>query len=375
MKIVIDSHIPFIKGVLEQFAQVVYLSGSAISRKDLLDADAMIVRTRTQCDAALLESTSVRFIATATIGYDHIDTVFCKKHNIFWTNAEGCNSSSVQQYIAAGLLHLAGKLNLELRGKTVGIVGVGNVGKKVAVLCEALGMRVLMNDPPRARREGQGAFVSLDTIVKHSDLITLHAPLNEAGSDKTFHLVDEDFCSSLKPHQVLLNTSRGEVVDTQAIKNLLKNKRLAACGVDVWEHEPGVDPELLKLVDIGTPHIAGYSAEGKANGTSMSVRALSRFLHLGIDNWFPKNLPAPEVTTIHLDCWKLSHQQVLENLIRFTYDIGADDRRLRGSPKTFEQQRAEYPVRREFPFYTVRLLNADDEVTSLVRNIGFNIST
>jgi erythronate-4-phosphate dehydrogenase len=375
MKIVVDSHIPFIKGVLEQFAQVFYLPGSAISRKDLIDADGLIVRTRTKCNPSLLEGTGVRFIATATIGYDHIDTQYCREHNIFWTNAEGCNSSSVQQYIAAALLHLAGKLKLELKGKTVGIVGVGNVGKKVASLCETLGMRVLLNDPPRARTEGQSAFVSLESILEHSDIITLHVPFNEAGPDKTFHLVDEDFCLLLKPHQVLLNTSRGEVVDTLAIKNLLKNKKLAACGVDVWEEEPGIDLDHLKLADIGTPHIAGYSADGKANGTSMSVRALSRFFHLGIDEWFPENLPVPEVTTMHLDCWKLTHQQVLENLIRFTYDIVADDRRLRGSPQTFEQQRAEYPVRREFPVYTVRLLNADNAVTSLVRNIGFNIST
>jgi erythronate-4-phosphate dehydrogenase len=374
MKIVVDSHIPFIKGVLEPFAQVIYLPGSRISRNDLLDADALIIRTRTQCNASLLEGTGVRFIASATIGYDHIDRAYCQERDIFWTNAEGCNSSSVQQYIAATLLYLAGKLKLELAGRTVGIVGVGNVGNKVAALCEAMGMRVLLNDPPRTRNEGQGTFVSLGAIVEHSDFITLHVPLNEDGSDKTFHLVDEDFCSSLKSHQALLNSSRGEVMDTVAIKKLLRNKKLAACGVDVWEHEPGIDLELLKVVDIGTPHIAGYSADGKANGTSMSVQALSRFFHLGIDDWFPSNLPLPEITTMHLDCWKLTPQQVLENLIRFTYDIVADDRRLRSSPQTFEQQRAEYPLRREFPVYTVRLLNADDAVTSLVRNIGFNIS-
>lgn len=371
MKVVVDQDIPFINGVLEKHANVVYLPGSAIAKKVLMDADALIVRTRTKCNEALLKGTAVRFIATATIGFDHIDTDFCAENGIQWTNAEGCNSSSVSQYIAAALFHLSNKLEFELAEKTVGIVGVGNVGTKVAAFCEAFGMRVLLNDPPRERREGRGAFVSLDTIVGKSDIITLHVPLNYEGEDRTYHLVDERFLSGLRQDQILINTSRGEVADSGALRKALKQRKLAACIVDVWENEPEIDPELLNLVDIGTPHIAGYSADGKANGTSMSVRALSRFFKLGLDEWFPEKVPAPENATIDLDCMSLRRQKIICKLVSRTYDILADDQRLRNSPHTIELQRAAYPLRREFPAYSVKLLNAGNDIRSLVRQIGF----
>jgi erythronate-4-phosphate dehydrogenase len=277
VKIVVDKKIPFINGILEQHADVVYLEGREISRSDLLNVDALIVRTRTKCNKELLEGTSVRFIASATIGLDHIDTAFCEAKKIFWTNAAGCNSSSVQQYIAGALVYLSEKLNLTLAEKIIGVVGVGNVGSKVARLCQTIGMKVLLNDPPRERKESSDGFVALDTIVEKSDIITLHVPLNRDGIDKTFHMGDERFLSRLKKGQILINSSRGEVLETGALKSILRQGKLAACLLDVWEHEPEIDRELLDLVDIGTPHIAGYSADGKANGTSMSVQALSRF--------------------------------------------------------------------------------------------------
>jgi len=177
MRIVVDRDIPFINGVFERHADVRYLKGGEIKKSDLTDADALIIRTRTRCDAALLERTAVKFIASATIGYDHIDTSFCEVNNIHWTNAEGCNSSSVQQYVAAALFHLSREFHFNLSEKTIGIVGVGNVGSKVAVLCEALGMCVLKNDPPRERREGSGEFVPLSTILEQSDIVTFHVPL------------------------------------------------------------------------------------------------------------------------------------------------------------------------------------------------------
>ncbi len=371
MKIVIDKKIPFIKGILEPYAEVVYLEGSEISRNDLLDADALVIRTRTKCDEKLLTGTKVRFIASATIGFDQIDTAYCEAHNIAWTNAAGCNSSSVHQYIAAVLIHLAEEFRLELSEKTIGIVGVGNVGTKVASLCKAFGMRVLLNDPPRERREGPKEFVPLDTIIRRADIISLHVPLNGGGEDNTFHMVDEGFLSKLRPEQILINTSRGEVVDGEALKSCLKRKQIAECVLDVWEHEPDIDTELLGLVEIGTPHIAGYSADGKANGTSMSVQSISRFFGLGLDNWFPSNVPAPASTAFELDCAAMSEQEILANLIHRTYDILSDDARLRLSPKTFEKQRGEYPLRREFLAYTVSLLNAQASVRQHVNTIGF----
>jgi erythronate-4-phosphate dehydrogenase len=371
MKVVIDKDIPFIKGVLEKYAHVTYMPGSAISKKDVVDADALIIRTRTQCNEKLLEGTKVRFIASATIGFDHIDTEFCKAHNIQWTNAQGCNSSSVQQYVAATLFHLSNKLEFELSGKSIGIVGVGNVGSKVAMLCATLGMRVLLNDPPRERLERSYAFVPLKEILEKADIITLHVPLDCKGQDRTFHLVDESFLERMKPTQVLINTSRGEVVDTSALRSALQRHAIAACVLDVWEHEPVIDLELLNLADIATPHIAGYSADGKANGTSMSVRALSRFFNLGVDDWFPDHVPLPENTTIELDCRNLVRQKIACKLVSRTYDILADDQRLRNSPQTFEQQRAAYPLRREFPVFRAKLLNAGNDIHSMVRQIGF----
>ena len=371
MKIVVDRNIPFIQGILEKYAEVVYRDGREISRSDVLDADALIIRTRTKCNRYLLEGSAVRFIASATIGYDHIDTAFCQANNIFWTNAAGCNSSSVQQYIAAALFHLAEELKFELSEKTIGIVGVGNVGSKVARLCTALGMRVLLNDPPRERREGSKEFVSLDTIVEDAEIVTFHVPLNMEGDDRTFHLVDEKLLSQFRKSQILINSSRGEVLDSEALKVALHGKMLAECVLDVWEREPEIDIQLLGLVEIGTPHIAGYSADGKANGTSMSVQAFSRFFGLDLNDWYPEKVPLPANTVLEADCRNVSELNVIAGLIQRTYDILADDARLRMSPQTFEKQRGAYHLRREFPTYTVKLLNAHGSLTSIVQAMGF----
>lgn len=374
MKIVVDKNIPFIKGVLEPYAEVVYLTGSSIVKADVADADALIVRTRTKCNAALLEGTAVKFIATATIGHDHIDAEFCAAHNITWTNAAGCNSSSVHQYIGSALVHLAEKLNIPLSSRTIGIVGVGNVGSKIATLCRALGMRVLLNDPPRARAEGSNGFVPFETVVRQADIITFHVPLNDGGQDNTFHLADAGFFGKLTPNQIVINSSRGEVVDTKQLGAVLKRGAIAACVLDVWENEPFIDTELLNRVDIGTPHIAGYSADGKAFGTSMSVNALSAFFRLGIPEWFPGDVPQPAQPVLTIDCTGLTNQDVVARAIRHTYDIAADDERLRHAPAAFEKQRAEYPLRREFSSYTVKLLHASAYMESSLHAIGFTIA-
>jgi erythronate-4-phosphate dehydrogenase len=373
MKVVIDKKIPFITGVLEKCAEVVYREGQEITREDIWDADALIVRTRTKCNQGLLKGTKIRFLASATIGYDHIDTAFCEANKITWTNAAGCNSSSVQQYIAAALVHLAEEFRFELSRKTIGIVGVGNVGSKVAKWCRALGMQVLLNDPPRERREGSKEFVPLGAIMERADIITLHVPLNTEGVDRTFHLVDERFLSRLRSDQLLVNSSRGEVVDSAALKTCLKEKRLADCVLDVWEGEPEIDRELLGLIEIGTPHIAGYSADGKANGTSMVVQAFSRFFGFDLNMWYPEKVPLPASTTVELDCAGLSDQAIVNNLVHRTYDILADDARLRLSPQTFEKQRGEYPLRREFPVYSIKLLNARQSSKALVQAVGFEV--
>jgi len=372
MRIVADDKIPYLKGVLEPFAQVSYLPGGKTSRSDVQDADALITRTRTRCNADLLEGSRVRFIASATIGFDHIDTEYCRQHQITWTNAAGCNAGSVNQWVAAALATLARRFPFSLEGKTLGGVGVGHVGSRVESLAQSIGMRLLRNDPPRTRVEGGAGFVSLEQVLAEADVITLHVPLSLDGPDRTLRLVDRDRIARMKPGAILLNSSRGEVVDSAALKEPLGSGALRAA-LDVWENEPDIDIALLNRVTLATPHIAGYSVDGKANGTAMSVQAVSRFFGLGLEGWYPANLPAPECPVLRIDCRNKSREEVLLEAIQATYDIGADDARLRKSAETFEAQRGNYPVRREFFAYQVQAVNASDSMKSALKNLGFQL--
>jgi erythronate-4-phosphate dehydrogenase len=375
IKIVADSKIPFLQGVLEPYADIVYLPPKEITREKIIDADALFVRTRTACNAKLLEGTNVKFIATATIGYDHIDVAFCNSKNIKWINAPGCNSSSVMQYIASALLTLAGKEKYNLHEMTIGIVGVGNVGSKVARLSKALGMNVILNDPPRERKEGNGKFVSLNELIDRSNIITFHTPLIKEELDKTYHIADDLFFRKLKEQKILFNTSRGEVVNSSALKNAIKNKIIVKSVIDVWENEPNIDCELLNLVDIATPHIAGYSADGKANGTAICVREISSFFSLGISKeWYPPSIPVPgNPKELKFECKGKTKQEIIREVILATYDISKDDETFRKSVDTFEKQRNDYPVRREFPFYQIKLLNSTQDLNMTMTDLGFNL--
>lgn len=374
MKIVIDDKIPFIHGVFEPFADVSYLPGITITRHDLMDADALIVRTRTQCNEKLLKGTAVKFIATATIGFDHIDTKWCEEQGITWTNAPGCNSGSVFQYVASALVCLASKYNFNLAERTMGVIGVGNVGKKIVRLAEHFGMQVLLNDPPRARKEGVCGFISLEGILRECDIITCHVPLIIEGEDKTYHLFDEKLLSKVNKGTILINSSRGEVVDNAALKSsLLNSSHLMASVLDVWENEPEIDKELLAKVDITTPHIAGYSADGKVNGTAMSVQAVSRFFNLPLKMWVPEDIPVPQQTEIIIDCSGRSVQDILTDAICFSYPIMEDNARLKNSVDTFEKQRGDYPLRREFRAFSVKLINSHSGVEQKLKNLGFQV--
>ena len=375
MKVICDSDIPFLKGALEPHCEVVYARGSEISRDMVKDADALVIRTRTKCDANLLEGSKVRFIATATIGYDHIDTAWCESHGIRWTNAPGCNSWSVQQYIGSLLVTMARQFGFSFREKTLGVVGVGNVGSKVARLAALLGFRVLLCDPPRARREGSGSFVSIDDIISRSDIITLHVPLIRDGEDATFHMFDSSRLASMNRNQILINSSRGEVVDGAALKNALSRKNILAASLDVWENEPQIDPELLSLLFTGTPHIAGYSIDGKATGTTMSVQALGKFFDLPCKDWEVTEVPPSlQPTEFSIDVTGKTPQEVLADAILHTYDIKNDDAALRTDVASFEKQRSHYPVRREFPAFCVKTLNDDTgRSTVFLREAGFYI--
>lgn len=363
LKVVIDNKIPYIAERLEPFANVCYLNPADITADAVREADALIIRTRTQCNQQLLEGSKIRFIGTATIGFDHIDAAYCEKNGIFWTNAPGCNASSVAQYIAAALCLLSQKHNAPLTGKTIGIVGVGHVGAQVERICRTLGLKVLLNDPPRAQQEE--GFVSLDQLSAQSDFITFHTPLSHSGIFKTHHLADKLFFKKLKQKPVILNSSRGEVIDNRALLQALNSGTVKESVMDCWENEPQIDPELLHRSYIATPHIAGYSADGKANGTRMIVEAFARFFGLKI----PTSdilAPAPDTDDIIL---RASGREGVEQAILSTYNPLEDTRKLKETPRQFEQQRGDYPLRREFPAY--RLSNISDPDRLLFENLGF----
>lgn len=373
IRIAADHKIPFLKGALEDVAQVDYLPGESISRKDLIGTDALITRTRTRCDRLLLEGTGVRFIASATIGHDHIDAAYCKEAGIGWTNAPGCNSGSVRQYMVSVLLWLANTQKTALSGTTLGVVGVGNVGSKVAEAAGALGMNVLLNDPPRERKEGKGAFVSLETLLEASHVVSLHVPLNREGTDKTWHLAGPAFMERMKKGAWLVNTSRGGVVDEKAMLKALGQGRLSGAILDVFEDEPQLDAELLEAVTLATPHIAGYSLDGKANGTMMAVRAVSRFFGLGLDHWQPDGIPGPEQPQLLGDASEEPQEKLLWDVYRQTYDVTRDDRKLRDQPHAFEALRGDYPFRREPEAYSVKLFQAYPEINTLFEALGFAV--
>lgn len=367
MKIVADKNIPFLKGIAESYGEVTYLSGADFTKEAIKEADALIVRTVTHFGKDLLEGSNVKLICTATIGYDHIDTAYCDAHNIKWTNAPGCNSGSVEQYIASVLVVMAQRKGFLLKDKTIGIVGVGNVGKKVALVCEALGMRVLKNDPPREKVEGSNEFVHLDTIKKEADIITFHTPLTRDGEYATYHLADQLFFESLGKTPIIINAARGAIIDTITIKKALTDKKIAGAIIDCWEKEPSIDLDYMNMVDIATPHIAGYSADGKGNATRMSLEAIADLWALSKEPL--SKIVIPQVENPVID-WAVLDGNKLEKAILRTYDPTGDHNRLTVNPYAFSTLRGNYPLRREYLSYTVK--NVDNETDkALLQKLGF----
>lgn len=330
MKIVVDDKIPYIREKLALLAdEVVYLRGADISADDVKDADALIVRTRTHCNEQLLAGSRVQFVATATIGFDHIDTQYMAQAGITWTNCPGCNAASVAQYLECSLLLLEQQKGLVLHTTTIGIVGCGHVGSKVKAVAERLGMRVLVCDPLLGHPE----YVSMDVIEREADIITFHVPLTRDGKYATIHMADNNFFHRLSRVPYIINTSRGEVVDNIALLGALSEGRVRDAILDVWEGEPSVNLDLLNKVFIGTPHIAGYSADGKVNADNMVIDALCQ--HFGLSHpgqILPPPLPANfKYTGSALDL----------------YSPLNDSERLKKDPSKFESLRNEYPLRRE----------------------------
>jgi len=375
-KIIIDENIAFADKAFNHLGVVETVPGRSISNQLLKDADILIVRSITRVDEHLLKDTNVKFVGTATIGTDHIDLNYLKRKKIAFADAKGCNAFSVAEYVVALFFYLSVKYNFILKDKSIGIVGVGNIGSKVARFAEVLGMEFLLNDPPLERIGVPGKFVSLNEILK-CDIITLHTPLNPSGIDKTLHLINKDNLAALKENTILINTSRGAVVNNNDLLETIKRKRIIAV-LDVWENEPEINSELLERTDIATPHIAGYSYEGKANGTIMIYESLCKFLNA--EKKFDFQFPVITDPVIEINLSE-RFENNMNQLISKIYSIADDNKRMRKISgmsnseiiKGFDKQRKNYPIRREFNNYKIKSTNLNEKIKSVLSDLRFKI--
>ena len=369
IKIIVDIDIPFLHGVLEPYAQVTYLKGKEIDADAVQNADALIIRTRTRCDASLLENSRVKFIASATIGSDHVDIDYCNKKGIYFTNAAGCNSWGVVQYVITAIFFVNSRLNIDPRGKTLGIIGAGNVGERLAQTAIKFGFKVLRCDPPKkeilqkdadyfktesASLRGEiGEFyidrsrltaedyISIDKLLEESDIVSLHVPLNES----TKCMASSHFFKKIKKDAIFINSSRGEVCDEWEL--IKSKKKLSAIITDVWSNEPKINKELLNISNIATPHIAGYSLEGKINATRIVVNQFGKFFQIDALSKFEIEFPSmPLYNFLYKE--ELSGFENLCSLLNSIYAIEYDDKALRENPSSFEKIRESYNYRREF---------------------------
>jgi erythronate-4-phosphate dehydrogenase len=372
MKIIIDENIAFANEAFTNFGEVELHPGREITNEMLKDASVLITRSVTIVNETLLKETKVKFVGTATIGWDHIDTRYLNKNNIFFTSAAGCNSDAVAQYVTSSLFDIAAERKISLKDKKIGIVGVGNIGSRIEKITSSIGMEVKLNDPPLARLTKSDKYVPLGELYD-CDIITLHVPLNSEGEDKTYHLFNEINLAKLKDNCILINTSRGPVIDNDILAQFIKEKNLITV-LDVWEDEPMLNKELLSLTEIATPHVAGYSVEGKINGTVMIYEALCKFL--GTDPGWKHIQPPPEEEVIETDSKKVPEEQI-NSVIKNTYDIKQDDAELRKAlkmdsryiPAYFDLLRKKYPLRKQFSNYKVSAGNP--EVKHILSALGF----
>ena len=384
MKIICATNMPFAMEAFRTLGETRILEGRDISSADVKDVEILALRSTTKVNRSLLEGSKVRFVGTATIGTDHLDLPYFDQAGIRWCFAPGCNANSVSEYVTAALLTLGSRHRITLEGKTLGVIGVGNVGSRVVRKAEALGMRVLMNDPPRQRAEGggqeaKGGFVGLDQVLAEADIITVHVPLTKDGQDKTYHLADARFFSRARKGLIFINAARGPVVDTPALMEALASGRVAHTVLDTWEGEPAYRADVLDRVDIGTPHIAGHSFEGKVMGTVMVYREVCRFLGVA-PSWSHESLMPPTlVPKVEVDAAGRSDEAVLREVVKQLYDIEADDRRLRDTAvaedaarsKAFDRLRKDYPERREFQYTMVHLMNGSAALRRKLDGLGF----
>ncbi|WP_437887125.1 4-phosphoerythronate dehydrogenase PdxB [Phytobacter sp. V91] len=371
MKILVDENMPYASDLFRRLGDVKAVPGRPIPVAELRDADALMVRSVTKVNEALLTDTAIKFVGTATAGTDHVDESWLTQAGIAFSAAPGCNAIAVVEYVFSSLLMLAERDGFALRDRTVGIVGVGNVGSRLQARLEAWGVRTLLCDPPRAQRGDEGDFRTLDELVREADVLTFHTPLFKDGPYKSLHLADEALIRRLKPGAILINACRGPVVDNAALLRCLDAGQALSVVLDVWEPEPDLDVALLAKADIGTAHIAGYTLEGKARGTTQVFEAFSEFIGQRQQVALSTLLPAPEFgrITLHgpLD------QSALKRLVHLVYDVRRDDallRKVAGVPGEFDKLRKNYLERREWSSLFVQC--DDASAAELLQKLGFN---
>ncbi|WP_313485762.1 4-phosphoerythronate dehydrogenase PdxB [Atlantibacter hermannii] len=371
MKILVDENMPYARDLFARLGEVTAVPGRPIPVEKLDDADALMVRSVTKVNSQLLDGKNVRFVGTATAGTDHVDQDYLAQAGIAFSAAPGCNAIAVVEYVFSALLMLAERDGFQLTDRTVGIVGVGNVGGRLQKRLEALGVRTLLCDPPRAANGEPGDFLPLDKLVEEADILTFHTPLYKDGPYKTWHLADEALISRLKPGAILINACRGAVVDNAALLKCLEAGQKLSTVLDVWEPEPDLNVALLEKVDIGTAHIAGYTLEGKARGTTQVFEAYSAFIGKPQQIALDTLLPAPEFgrITLHgpLD------QATLKRLVHLVYDVRRDDaplRKVAGVAGEFDKLRKHYLERREWSSLFVQC--DDASAAALLSALGFN---
>lgn len=371
MKILVDENMPYAVELFSRLGTVQSVPGRPIPQDALNDADALMVRSVTKVNEGLLTGKPVKFVGTATAGTDHVDDAWLATQGIGFSAAPGCNAIAVVEYVFSSLLIIAQRDGFQLRDKTVGIIGVGNVGSRLNARLEALGIRTLLCDPPRADRGDAGEFWPLEKLVAEADILTFHTPLNMSGPYATYHLVDADLLAQLPADRILINACRGEVVDNAALLEALNGSKKLTAVLDVWEPEPDLSLALLDKVAIGTAHIAGYSLEGKARGTTQVFEAFSQFIGQPQTVPLESLLPAPEFAEVTLR-GALSEAKLLR-LIHLVYDVRRDVRPLRrvaGKPGEFDKLRKFYEERREWS--SLRVVCDDPATADVLKKLGFN---
>lgn len=380
MKIVADQKIPFVDEAFGPFGEIVKYDSKAIDNDAVKDADALLVRSETKVTGELLAGSKLRFVGTATIGTDHVDLDFLRAHKVQFASAPGCNSNAVVQYVFSVLFTLAGRNGFSLKGKTLGVVGTGNIGSKIVPLGRKLGMNVLENDPPLARSTGDSRYVSLDDLMD-ADFITVHVPYTKTGQDPTHHLFDAGRLAKMKAGSTLINSSRGAVVDNEALKVALSKGRPGNAVLDVWENEPSIDTDLLGKCAIGTQHIAGYSINGKVNATAMIYEGFCKFFGLERSWDAGKVISPPEEPSIAVDLHGGSAEEIISGVIRKCYDVTKDDSALRkisslGQDERgpyFKGLRGNYHFRHEFCDYSVKMSGTDEFLADVFRSFRFSL--